>query len=689
MKCSQPPCQNNAAICPQNRPFSYLGGDYCCSSALEKKEAEFLQDGNNCNGRMMSWKSSCCKDRTPHKCPNPPCRDAAIANQAKLDYYFENLPDEKYDAFFQEDMFLVKKGWHDINDNQLKRNKNLDRQRRQIAEENSYPSIDEEGIVNEEKAIIENKTNDRNETRSANVQMLTSAKKTSEHNQETVLPSLQNTTSTYETIALLRKILGETSKCREEKCKKYSMEIAKGNSQHFPICFNPPCSSYSNHADTQEKMNMKISFDTVEQDRSTNVIIDMPMPPTSPNLKNMLLDDKVLYFLVIGGIISILILCCGCFCVVRECLRYNSEKKEKEKRKMKRQEEFDTAQTDNYLKRELREISYNPANEDKFLTNDSTHTTCLSDNAKSATLSSRLRTSPHNVYPFEAKFEKRFKSEDTFPAPNTNDQYPRVCYENSQRILRSNTMKATSNRMKHVGGSNLDIHTLGRGRATLHPYPPHHRSHQHLQPIRQNERSKSEFHMNTLMSHRNNIGSSLNHLKAHQGTQKRRIKENRQEDVLHEENVHLQKSFEELEFTNTLRKEDRNKSQSSKILDAESEHLDLEFNEKLSDSGSKSKSLQSLRSPEETFASYHNTNFETNTYGATNNGQNEAITNVVESLSTATLPSVSMTHSVEMPNDERPFPPLPPIPTNTIGKFDSLRKFFGNTRELPSDISPK
>ena len=79
----------------------------------------------------MSWESSCCKDDFPYTCKNPPCRDASVANQAKVDYYYEHLPVDEYDKFFEEEVFLVKKGWHvvhypDESSNRRKRDVNTE-----------------------------------------------------------------------------------------------------------------------------------------------------------------------------------------------------------------------------------------------------------------------------------------------------------------------------------------------------------------------------------------------------------------------------------------------------------------------------------------------------------------------------------------------------------------------------------
>ena len=52
------------AKCPDDHPYAYLNGDYCCK---EWHEDNIKQLGEGCDGSLISLSSVCCKTKT--KCP--------------------------------------------------------------------------------------------------------------------------------------------------------------------------------------------------------------------------------------------------------------------------------------------------------------------------------------------------------------------------------------------------------------------------------------------------------------------------------------------------------------------------------------------------------------------------------------------------------------------------------------------
>ena len=62
----------NGHYCPESHPFAYLDGSYCCKTNKEKVAEK---DGTRCDGSVISWESSCCRNNRWRKCFNNPCRN--------------------------------------------------------------------------------------------------------------------------------------------------------------------------------------------------------------------------------------------------------------------------------------------------------------------------------------------------------------------------------------------------------------------------------------------------------------------------------------------------------------------------------------------------------------------------------------------------------------------------------------
>ena len=52
--------------CPQDHPFAYYNGEYCCQYEEEKV---YAPQGEQCNGKDFNRTSLCCKDDAYVNCP--------------------------------------------------------------------------------------------------------------------------------------------------------------------------------------------------------------------------------------------------------------------------------------------------------------------------------------------------------------------------------------------------------------------------------------------------------------------------------------------------------------------------------------------------------------------------------------------------------------------------------------------
>ena len=62
--------------CPEQYPWAYLSGQYCCKTRMEGVDAA---DGERCDGGQLQYDSSCCLGRN-NKCYNPPCQNRMSGN---------------------------------------------------------------------------------------------------------------------------------------------------------------------------------------------------------------------------------------------------------------------------------------------------------------------------------------------------------------------------------------------------------------------------------------------------------------------------------------------------------------------------------------------------------------------------------------------------------------------------------
>ena len=534
MKCSNPPCKTNNAVCPDEYPFALRGGQSCCSSPLEKEKAYFPEDGRSCFGRIMSWESSCCKDDFPYTCKNPPCRDASVANQAKVDYYYEHLPVDEYDKFFEEEVFLVKKGWHvvhyiDESSNRRKRDVNTEissSKKQEKKKINNLVAAVKSGIVrhrldDEEMLFVAHQDGVVHETAQKDIsdKIGLAKNKTNQLEQNSLFASQNDTNSSYDTITALRKALGDTYKCKLEKCKKYSNDFAKGSRVGAPFCINPPCTYQGSLNRNDEKILSKMSIDKMVEDHSTNVF----MTPPPQNSKFNIWDPTFLFFIIIGIVFVTCVCFCGFCCVAREMSRYSANK-EQQKEKNQKKEDFYLTHKDNYLEREQRMQKERIVN--------STVTTFLNSG--------------------DEGFGSRFDFHKDVPPPDNPMllNKPMMAYNNDgKRIMRSSTLKP------HVRGSHYNVHTLGRGSGVQKLYQDFYRSNQGLHKLTIDKRCQSEYIINGTGTHRPKKG----HLVKDSQIDKHRVL--RRPSIV--DDVHYE------QFTRTLQKSDRRRFQSSSNLDSE------------------------------------------------------------------------------------------------------------------------
>ena len=52
-------------MCPEEKPYSYRNNTYCC----EFKEEKNMPTQENCDGRVLTQASTCCKDNKFIRCP--------------------------------------------------------------------------------------------------------------------------------------------------------------------------------------------------------------------------------------------------------------------------------------------------------------------------------------------------------------------------------------------------------------------------------------------------------------------------------------------------------------------------------------------------------------------------------------------------------------------------------------------
>jgi len=56
--------------CPQNYPYVYYNGNYCCTYDTENVDTP---DGELCDGGPIGVDSLCCKNQSFQMCANSPC----------------------------------------------------------------------------------------------------------------------------------------------------------------------------------------------------------------------------------------------------------------------------------------------------------------------------------------------------------------------------------------------------------------------------------------------------------------------------------------------------------------------------------------------------------------------------------------------------------------------------------------
>ena len=669
LKCTNPPCKTNAAVCPGSHPFAYLSGDYCCSEPLEKDTEESEHDGNRCFGRMMTWDSSCCKDSLPSKCTNPPCRDASIANQAKLDFFFEHLPEDKYEMFFKEDVFVVQKGWHDKSEQISTENSNLIRQKREILPDSDNTSsnhterqsttaekiseneeivpvtvpiintLNKTTVIKEDLMIPHNKNitsmydkNSDNTSSNHTERQSTTAAKISENEQivtvtvpiintlnkttvikqDLMIPHNKNITSMYDQISALRKVLGESYKCRADKCKKYSKDFENGNTRDIPSCLDPWCFSREGL-----NSNVKIAVDIMDENISTNLIFTQQTP--SSDGIDVDFSNPTTQILIVIGIVAVIGTCfCGCYCIVRDCLTYHAREKRNHEQSMKK-ELFNLTHRDGYLEREQR--MQNDGNIRGI--NSTISTLCVSDN--------------------EPRFESRFNfhPDDKFPLPGIG-RSTKMMDSNDKRIFRSNTVG-------DVRGSNLDGTIPGRGSVLYNQY---YRSDLGSQQIYLKESKLEDPFVNNFRKNTDNQTEKLNEVKS---TKTKILKKRREKRT---DNIYNEGSVE------TLKKPDRTRSQSSSNLGPELRMDD--YIRALCPSSSRSKGLQSTYNSDGTSSSSPGTKFQPTRYSTSKNLIAKDLSNFRYPITPSITSSGSATNSTKPgQNETNQLPPLPSIPTHT------------------------
>ena len=622
MKCSNPPCKTSSAVCPNDFPFSFQNGESCCSAPLEKEHPEFVEDGQSCFGRMMSWDSSCCKDDIPYQCTNPPCRDAAIANQAKIDYYYDHLPFDENEKFFQEDVFLVKKGWHA----EQYLEKHLSRSKREVEDKMIISTDHQNAMLTNTVAALKSGImrkgldirsdelgKDRRETKKENKRIIISESNESMKPERTMILQDKNGTSSYDTITALRKALRDSYKCKDEKCKKYSKDFTKGRQVDIPICLNPPCSYPRGFDKNYDEMIPKIS---VEKDDSTNIWIRNPSENSNANFW----DPKFLILIIVGVIFVSCVCCCGCCCAGREISKYFA-RKEKRKEKDKKKEEFYLTHKDNYLEREQRLHK-------EMMANTTMTTLCASG---------------------DEGFGSRFDFHKDVPPPENQMMTDRqvIAYNTEgKRIMRSSTLKP------HSKGTNYKVHTLARGSGIQKPHPDFYRSNPGLHKLTIDKRCQSEYIIN---------GTGLNKTK-------KMIRKKEWENVRH--NEARQSNVDDIhyeEFTRTLQKSDRRKFQSSSNLDSEGNQDIL-----VGESGPSA----SINKSEHSSIPSDLTSNPSSIQGYNSLLRNDIVLEENESYEIATAISSpdSVRNVIPSKSIERRLPPLPPAPQNKPSIFELRQK---------------
>ena len=74
-------CITGAPTCPQDHPYAYLDGKYCCQSDREKV---YEEEGEKCDGSVISRQSTCCLDNAYAECPDPDGNDCYNYNHGKF-----------------------------------------------------------------------------------------------------------------------------------------------------------------------------------------------------------------------------------------------------------------------------------------------------------------------------------------------------------------------------------------------------------------------------------------------------------------------------------------------------------------------------------------------------------------------------------------------------------------------------
>ena len=83
--------QFSGQYCPQDHPFAYKNGKYCCrtNQELENGGSQSEITSGTCDGEGFSRESSCCKDHRNIKCPLPnACYDN---DQGRISYYLHDF----------------------------------------------------------------------------------------------------------------------------------------------------------------------------------------------------------------------------------------------------------------------------------------------------------------------------------------------------------------------------------------------------------------------------------------------------------------------------------------------------------------------------------------------------------------------------------------------------------------------
>ena len=613
MKCSNPPCRTSTAVCPDDFPFAYQDGQSCCSAPLEKDHLELLQDRKKCNGRMMTWHSSCCKDGVPFKCLNPPCRDAAIASQAKTHHFFEHLEGQEAGDFISLDVFLVKKGWHGAETKRYIQNERPIRSKRQVDNENVISTNNRQKSMNNDldkqnlsmkknfkkdfKKPIDTEVNDKVLYEAQNIyELMNLGTITTEYKQSINFTDAKNDSTSLDRINALRKVLGDSYKCKLEKCNKIANEFKNGKPDDVTVCLNPPCPII------------------MVKDDSINVL----MPDSSPNF----LSTGFLVLIVVGVVLVSCACCCGCCCIVREASKYFA-KKEERREKVQKKEEFYLAHKDNYLEREQRLQKEN--NVDNTIT-----TICTSA---------------------DEGFGSRFGFNRDVPPPQNQMtmQKPMMMYSNDgRRIMRSSTLRTNAK------GSNYKVHTLGRGAGIHKPYQDFYRSNQGLHKLTIDKRCQSEYIIDSVGTNRAKKGRPANQL-MDIGKKEQRLSKASAIDEVHYD-----------EFSKDLQKSDRRKFQSSSNLDSEGNQDSSAGKSGLY--GSRNKSDQSSTKSDVVSNPSTQSNYITSTYKSNLSTDAMAGKSELKQVLPSLSASDSTTNSVFSPCEGRQLPPAPPPPIPTAKK---------------------